>query len=185
MAKRRLSPALVAEYAVVLVDRDGFEALTMSAIAGELGVGPSALYSHVEGLEGLRQLVAVTATGNLTTSLNRAAIGTSGDEAVTAMGAAYRGFALEHPGQFASTLLPPRTEDDQLAMANRSLLEVFVLVFGAMGLGADQAHLAGRSTQCAIHGFLALEFNAGTTADHEAEFNHLLDALQRGLGSMI
>jgi hypothetical protein len=113
--------------------------------------------------------------------VRRAAIGEAGDDALAAMGAAYRRFALEHPGQFASTLLPPRSGDDELTHANRALDDVFMIVYGAMGLEPGRAHLAARSTRCAIHGFLALEHNAGTTPQHEAEYAHLLDVIRRGL----
>lgn len=181
MARQRLSRPAVAERAIALVDRDGFEALSLSAVAQALDVGPSALYTHVDGLEGLQYLVAVTATDNLTTDVRNAAIGTSGADALLAMGDAYRSFAHDHPGQFASTLLPPRSHDDELAVANRRLVDVFTLVYGAMGLDREQSYLAARSTRSAIHGFLAFEHVGGTTDDHDDEYEHLMTALYRGL----
>jgi AcrR family transcriptional regulator len=182
MMKERISLGRITAEALALVDREGFDALTLSNVAEKLDVGPSALYTHLDGLDGLRHLVAVAATDNLAAEVRNAAIGTSGDRAVAAMGAAYRSFALEHPGQFASTLLPPRPDDeDDLARANQSLLDIFVLVYGAMGLAPDASHLAARSTRSAIHGFLALEHTTGGSAGHEAEYQHLLDTLQRGL----
>lgn len=177
----KLSPSLINESAIALVDREGLGALSLSAVAEDLGVGPSALYSHIDGLDGLRYLVAVTSTRNLTTQVRNSAIGTAGDNALSEMGAAYRLFALEHPGQFASTLLPPRSDDDDLAAANRALVEVFALVYGAMGLSPEESHLAARSTRSAIHGFLALEYTTGTGTDHDHEYEHLLATLQRGL----
>jgi AcrR family transcriptional regulator len=178
---KRLSLAVVLDEAIDLVDRDGFDALSLSSVATELDVGPSALYTHLDGLEALRYLVAVRATDNLSAQVRRAAIGTAGDAALDAMGTAYRTFALDQPGQFASTLLPPKSDDDDLARANRALDDIFVLVYQAMGLDAGRSHLAARSTRCAIHGFLALEHNAGTTPDHEAEYRFLLDVLRLGL----
>jgi AcrR family transcriptional regulator len=181
MGRPRLSVPSIVDRAVSFVDREGFDALTLSAVAGELGVGPSALYTHVDGLDGLQYLVAARSTGNLGSVVRDAAIGTAGPDALTAMGEAYRTFALEHPGQFASTLLPPRSDDDELAREDRRLLDVFVAVFAAMGLPRDESYLAARSTRSAIHGFLALEHNSGSTAAHAAEYEHMLGALQRGL----
>jgi AcrR family transcriptional regulator len=179
--KRRLSQDVVIEAAIALVETQGFEALNLSSVAEALGVGPSALYTHLGGLDSLRYLVAVRATGNLATQVRRAAIGAAGAEALAAMGTAYRRFALEHPGQFASTLFPPRSDDDELAHANHALDEVFVIVYSTMGLEPEPAHLAAHSTRCAIHGFLALEHNAGSAPQHEAEFHYLLDVIRRGL----
>ncbi len=183
MEKSRLNLPAIRDAAIDLIDQEGFEALSLSAVAVALGVGPSALYGHVEGLDGLRYLVAVRSTDNLTTAVRNAAVGTAGDDALAAMGAAYREFSIEHPGQFASTLLPPRSDEDALAAANRSLIEVFELVYGAMGLPPEESQLAARSTRSAIHGFLALEHTVGTSDAHDAEYQHLLDTIQRGLRS--
>ena len=185
MAKQRISLDQITSESLALVDRDGFDALSLSNVADGLGVGPSALYTHLDGLDGLRHLVAVAATDNLTSDVRNAAIGTSGETALSAMGAAYRGFAQGHPGQFASTLLPPRSADDDLAKANESLVDVFALVYGAMGMDRSESHLAARSTRSAIHGFLALEHtSAGPSSANDAEYQHLLDTLQRGPRSL-
>ncbi len=190
MANTRLSPASLTETAIALVDAEGFDALTLSAVAEALGVGPSALYTHCNGLDGLRHLVAVAATGNLSTNVRNAAIGTAGDDALTAMGTAYRLFARNHPGQFASTLRPPDPTHAEFRAATQSLLDVFVLVFTAMGLPPQESERAARSTRSAIHGFLALEYYTGAAtgeggeSDDEGDsgdFQHLLDMLRGGL----
>lgn len=181
MPKQRVTPATLTASAVELVDQDGLDALTLTAVADDLDVGISTLYTHIDGLDGLRYLVAVAATTNLTAEVLYSAIGTSGEEALAAMGIAYRRFALDHPGQFASTLLVPQSTDDALAIANRSLLDIFVMVYRAMGLDDTDSHLAARSTRSAIHGFLALEHVTTTNTEHDTEYRHLLDALQRGL----
>jgi AcrR family transcriptional regulator len=176
-----LSARDVTHAAMTLVDRSGFDALNLSAVAEDLGVGPSALYTHVDGLSGLKYLVAVQSTTNLASEIRDAAVGIAGEYALEAIGLAYRRFAHASAGQFASTFLPPAAVDDDLAAANRSLLDVFVLVYRAMGLAPDQSHLAARSTRSAIHGFCALELASGTTADHDDEYRHLLQTLHRGL----
>lgn len=184
MRKPPLTLSAITDAAIDIVDREGFEALSLSSVADELGLGPSRLYTHIDGLDGLRYLVATTATNNLTTQVRNAAIGIGGDHALTAIGRAYRSFANEHPGQFASTLLPPSGEHDDLTAANQELLEVFVFVYNAMGLSPADSHLAARSTRSALHGFLALEHNSGTSNNHEAEYHHLLATLQHGLAAI-
>ena len=177
----RISTDAVARSAVAIADAQGFDALSVSAVAGDLSVAPSALYTYCDGLDGLRNLVAVTATETLTSRLRDAAIGNNGNTALDAMGTAYRTFALQHPGQFASTLRPPPVDNDDFQDADQSLLNVFVLVYAAMGLDKQHSHLAARTTRSALHGFLALEHTTGTSAEHAAEYRHLIDALQRGL----
>ncbi len=181
MAGQKLSLSGLTSTSLALVDAEGFDALSLSAVAGRLEVGPSALYTHVDGLAGLRYLVAVASTRSLTDRVRDAAIGVSGHKALKSMGHAYRGFAHEHPGRFASTLLPPHGDDGQLSDANESLLGVFTIVYGAMGLAPDADRMAARSCRSAIHGFLTLEHTTGTGAGHDAEYAHMLDALARGL----
>jgi len=181
--KVRISIAGLTDVALVLVDRHGLDALTLSGVAAELGVRPSALYTHVEGLEGLRYHVAVHATANLTARVRDAAVGRAGDDAIHALGSAYRAFAHEHPGQYASTLLPARGVDDELAAASASLLDVFARVYRSGGLGAEEAATAAAATRSAIHGFVTLEACAATPCGpaEDERFAHLLGVVIRGL----
>ncbi len=190
MARVRLTITTVTTTAVDLVDEAGLDALSLSAVARQLGVGPSALYTHCDGVEGLRHLVAVAAINNLAKDLRNAAIGNAGQDALAAMGEAYRRFAMAHPGQFASTLRPPDPSHQELTAATELLLEVFTLVFAAMGLPSEDSSRAARSTRSAIHGFLAIEHLAGSAgpADNPPgdeppgdDFQHLLDTLRLGL----
>ncbi len=180
MARVRITVTSVTSIAVALVDDSGLDALTLSAVARGLGVGPSALYTHCDGLGGLRNLVAVAATDNLAHHLRDAAIGYAGEDALLALGNTYRRFALDYPGQFAATLRPPDPTDPELIEATELLLNVFVLVFTAMGLPAEHASMAARSTRSALHGFLAFE-HLGASCPDSAEFDHLLSTLRAGL----
>ncbi len=181
MARTRVTISGLTTIAITVVEKQGLDALSLSSVASRLGVRPSALYTHVNGVEGLRYLVAVNATRNLTDDIRRAAIGVGGGKALQTVGQAYRAFALNSPGQFRATLTAPRSADDELTKANDDLVEVFALVFAAMGLEAETAKLAARSTRSALHGFCALEVAMGTSADHDAQYQHLLDTLEQGL----
>lgn len=177
MAKIRIE--ILTTTAAAFVDHAGYDALSLSAIAGAMEVAPSALYTHCDGLSGLRSLVAVAASDNLVDRIRTAAIGTSGDSAIVAMGLAYRRFALDHPGQFAALLRSRVADEPDLRSASQTVVDIFTLVFAAMGLSPRQSTLAARSTHSAIHGFVALEHVSGTGDDHEDEYLHLLKTLQR------
>lgn len=180
MARVRITVTSLTATAVALVDDSGLDSLSLSAVAKDLGVGPSALYTHCDGLGGLQNLVAIAAMDNLAGNLRNAAIGYAGEDALVALGAAYRRFAIDHPGQFAATLRPPHPGSAEMAKATELLLDVFVLVFKAMGLAAEHASMAARSTRSAIHGYLAIE-HLGVAAADSSEFDHLLDTLRAGL----
>jgi AcrR family transcriptional regulator len=55
MPRVGLDSAAVVSAAAELIERRGFEALTLSALASELGVKPPSLYAHVGGLDDLRR----------------------------------------------------------------------------------------------------------------------------------
>lgn len=192
MVRQRLSEDLVIACAGRLADDAGFGAVTLSSVASELGVATSALYNHCAGLDGLHRQLAVTATNELVQTLRTAAIGTGGDRALAAMAAAYRDYALDHPGRFAATLRPPAVDDPRLHEANRSVIDTFALVYAAMGFDPQACERAAQSTRSALHGFLALEHtsarpstDAARSADSDAasdqNFDHLVSMLQRAL----
>jgi len=179
--KPKLSVTSVVGQAIDLVDQHGYDDLTVSAVANEMSVAPSALYTYCDSLDGLRNLVATAATNNLTHEVRNAATGAFGETALNAMGLAYRNFSLSSPGQFAATLRPPFASNEDLVDAEAALLAVFVLVYAGMGFDPAVSLLAARSTRSAIHGFLALEHVTGTTPEHPDEYLHLLQTLHRGL----
>jgi AcrR family transcriptional regulator len=54
---RSLAPERIAAAALAIVDRDGLSALTMRALATELGLGTMSAYRYVDGREELERLV--------------------------------------------------------------------------------------------------------------------------------
>jgi TetR/AcrR family transcriptional regulator, tetracycline repressor protein len=56
--RNTLSRALIVQAALILVDSEGLDALTMPRLAEHLGVGTMSLYRHVEGKDGLLDAVA-------------------------------------------------------------------------------------------------------------------------------
>lgn len=185
MGKQRIHHQDVVDTAIAVADRESLDGLTLAAVAGELGVRSSALYTYVEGLDALRYAVAVKATTNLTVTVRDAALGHSADRALKAVAHSYRGFANDHPGQYASTLLPPVQPNDELAQATTDLLWVFARIITAgWGHHGDEAVHAARTARSAIHGFVALEAGQGfnNPADRDTSFDHLVDTVINGLG---
>ena len=183
MPKQRVNLNEVTTTALALIDRESLDALTLAAVAADLGIRPSALYTYFDSLDALRYAVAVQSTLNLTDDLKDAAIGQSGDEAMTALAYAYRGFANDHPGQYASTLQPPRLPGDAMADATNSLTDVFARVIANYGHTGDAAIHAARTARSAIHGFVALEVGQGfhNPIDQDDSFGHLVSTVINGL----
>jgi len=84
--------------AAQLADSDGFQALTLAALAQRLDVRSPSLYNHISGLPGLRQEMALMSVQQLSRALTAAIADRTGDDAIQAIAAAYIGFVREHPG---------------------------------------------------------------------------------------
>ena len=183
MPRQRVNLVEVTVTALSIVDRHSLDALSLTAVAGELGIRPSALYTYFANIEALRHAVAVQATTNLTARLRDAAVGRAGDDAIAAMATAYRTFAADHPGQFASTLAPLPVHHGDLADAGAEQLDLFARVVAGYGHDGDEALHAARSVRSAIHGFVALEACDGLgPGDLDVSFGKLVDTVVTGLG---
>jgi AcrR family transcriptional regulator len=79
-----LSREAVVEAAASLADEKGLEAVTLTALASELGIRTPSLYNHVAGLEGLRRELALMGVRELGQRLSRAAAGKAADEGSSA-----------------------------------------------------------------------------------------------------
>ena len=102
---------------------------------------------------------------------------------MAALAYAYRGFANDHPGQYASTFLPPTQPGDELEQAASGVNDVFARVISNYGHTGEQAVHAARAARSAIHGFVALEAGQGfpSSTNCDASFSHLIGTVIAGL----
>src|SRR5262249_6113108 len=103
--------AQVVAAAAAIADAQGLEELTLAQVAARLGVRLPSLYNHVDGLPGLRRELALCGARQLYERMSRAAIGKAEDEAMLALGQAYRSYIKEHPGLYAATVRAPAPDD--------------------------------------------------------------------------
>lgn len=185
-ARPGLDRAAVVRAAAELMDAaavDGRREVTLAEIAARLGVRTPSLYNHIGGQEELRREVALFGVRELGDRIGRAAIGKSGDDAVRAIGAAYRAFAKERPGLYLATLRAPDPGNEALEAASEEILTVLRLVLEPYGLsGTDTVH-AIRGLRSVLHGFVSLELAGGfgLPVDLEESFRRLLDVFISGL----
>ena len=179
MPRRGLSRATVVETAARLADRDGYDALTLGAVAAEAGVRPPSLY----GLAGLRRELALAGLTELGERLRDAAVGRAGDDALAALAAAYRAYAREHPGVYPALQRAPDPGDDDVAAAGARLLEPVFAVLRGFGLERDAAIHAARALRSAMHGFVELERVGGFGIDLDVDesYRFLIGSVAAGI----
>ncbi len=188
MPRAGLSEAVVVREAGAVLDEAakrgaGADTLTLAAVADRLGVKIPSLYKHIKGLPALQRSLAVRAKESLGNAMIEAAVGRSGDEAVRAVAHAYRRWALEHPGQYASTWPAGDPDDADNRAASERVLSLIVAILGAYDLSGDDALDAIRFVRATLHGFVSLETGGGygMPLDVDRSFERLVGATTAAL----
>jgi AcrR family transcriptional regulator len=176
-ARHRLDREQVLASAESIVDRDGWRALTMTALAGELGVKVPSLYNHVPNLEALRGELQNRTLREIGSLLNRKAMGRTGATAMRALALEFRRYARQHPGRYDLAMQPPV---DLAGFAAASVDAGAALHAVIRSYGIDDPDLEFQlSAFAALHGVLVLEqagyFPPGV--DTEQIFEHVLDTV--------
>src|SRR5260370_25314599 len=94
----KLSRDGIVEGALTFLDREGWDSLTINALAMQLGTKGPSLYNHVQSLEALRRTVRMRVVGDIIDMLNTVGQGRTRADPVTPMASASRTYAHHHPG---------------------------------------------------------------------------------------
>lgn len=166
MPRAGLTRERLVEAAATLADEEGFEALTLAAVARHFDVKLASLYSHVPNVDGLKTGVALLALSALADRAEEAVAGRAGRDALVALADAHRSFAREHPGLFAAARFP--VDPASAANGGVRIARVSQAALRAYGLSeADRVH-AIRLMGSLFLGFPLLEF-AGSFAHSQPE----------------
>jgi AcrR family transcriptional regulator len=173
--RARLDHESVLRAAEELVDRDGYDALTMTLLAGALQTRVSSLYNHVANLEDLRAEVQVRAMQLLGDHVRRAAMGHAGADGLRVLSNELRAFARAYPQRYAAITRAPINREAFLAAAGETLEALAVMVRSA-GLPEERILPTGMAIFSALHGFVSLEVSGyfGGVDDLDAVFAQVI-----------
>ncbi len=154
----KLSREGIVDGALAFLDREGWDSLTINALATQLGTKGPSLYNHVHSLEDLRRAVRIRVIDDIIVMLNRVGEGRCRDDAVLVMAGAYRSYAHHHPGRYSAfTRMPLGGDDPEYTSATRSASAPVIAVLTSYGLDGDEAFHAALEFWSALHGFVLLE----------------------------
>jgi AcrR family transcriptional regulator len=190
--KAGLDKAAVVQSAARLVNAEGIESLSLHRLARELKVQTPSLYNHIDGLPGLTRELALLNTVRLGDSLQAAAVGVAGPQAVRALAHAYRSYIHANPGLYAMSLRASRNlgaPDPELSAAEDRVVRVGLKAIASFNLSETDAIHAVRGLRSVVHGFAMLELAGGfgLPLDCDESFRRLLEIFIQGLtpaGSM-
>lgn len=184
--RMRVDKERLVEAAAQLVNRNGLESLSMNELALALGVRTPSLYSHVDGLDAVRRLLALRGLEALDRRIARAALGKASADAVRAVFHAFRDSARENPGISAAALpTPPHTDREWNAAKNQITGTILAALHGYGLEGDDEIH-ALRGLRSIAHGFVSLETSGAlkNPVDRDQSYEWLIEAFLAGLDGM-
>jgi AcrR family transcriptional regulator len=179
----KLSRDSIVNAALTFLDREGWDALTINALATQLGTKGPSLYNHVQSLEDLRRTVRMRVVGDIIDMLNTVGEGRTRDDAVMAMASAYRSYAHHHPGRYSAfTRMPLGGDDPEFTEATRAAAAPVISVLGSYGLDGEAAFYAALEFWSAMHGFVLLEMTGAMNGiDTDAVFTDMVMRLATGM----
>ena len=177
----KLSRDVIVNAALTFLDREGWDALTINALAMQLGTKGPSLYNHVDSLEDLRRTVRMRVIDDILQMLSTVGAGRTRDDAVMVMASAYRSYAHHHPGRYSAfTRMPLGGDDPEYAAASRAAAAPVIDVLSSYGLAGEDAFYAALEFWAALHGFVLLEMtgvmNSGVIAGVDAPVDAGADA---------
>jgi AcrR family transcriptional regulator len=180
----KLSRDSIVNAALTFLDRDGWDALTINALATQLGTKGPSLYNHVDSLEDLRRTVRMRVVGDIIEMLNTVGQGRTRDDAVMAMASSYRSYAHHHPGRYSAfTRMPLGGDDPEFTDATRAAATPVIEVLASYGLDGEKAFYAALEFWSALHGFVLLEMTGAMNgiADTDTVFSDMVMRLAAGM----
>lgn len=154
----KLSREVIVGAALAFLDREGWDALTVNALATQLGTKGPSLYNHVESLDALRRAVRMRVVDDILAMLSTVGSGRTRDDAVMAMASAYRSYAHHHPGRYSAfTRMPLGGDDPEFTAASHAAAAPVIAVLASYGLDGQDAFYAALEFWAALHGFVLLE----------------------------
>lgn len=185
MPRAGLTVARLTEAAADMADEIGFDNVTVLAVARSFGVKDASLYSHIKNLRDLRKRVATASLSELADRVSDAIAGRAGKDALVAFAGAYRDYAREHPGRYASTMIEFDVDSEALE-AGRRHSQFSRAILRAYRLSEPDETDAVRLLGATFHGFIAQE--AAGNFDHssppretEPSWLRVLDVLHHAL----
>ena len=180
----KLSRDVIVNAALNFLDREGWDALTINALAAQLGTKGPSLYNHVSSLDDLRRSVRKRVIGDIIEMLGTVGQGRTRDDAVLVMAGAYRSYAHHHPGRYSAfTRMPLDGGDDpEYTAVARATAKPVIAVLASYGLDGEDAFYAAIEFWAALHGFVLLEMTGVMgDIDVDAVFSDMVLRLATGM----
>jgi AcrR family transcriptional regulator len=183
--RRRLDHEQVVAAAERIVDEQGWDRLTMAALAAEVGTKVPSLYNHVTSLEALRGELQARTMRLLGEELVTSALGRVGRDSFRSLAFAFREFVHRYPNRYEGATRTPVDPDGMAEAADRANAALAAVV-RSYGVEPDLELQVEITVFAALHGAVSLEIAGfyGDVVDSDAVYEGIVDAAERRLAML-
>lgn len=183
MPRKNLNMKTVIQAAIDMANEHGVDSVTIASLAKRLKIKSPSLYNHIEGLDDLRNKMAIEGLDRLYQVLVNASAGRSGGEAIHAQAKAYVHFARQQPGLYEITLRAHVSTGPGVEQSGEKIVDLIMRVLKSYNLKGDDAIHSVRGFRSLLHGFASLEQNGGFNmpVDSDASLHFLIETFLAGL----
>ena len=179
MPRQGLTRERILEKATDIINRRGYNTLTLAMLSAELHVKPPALFKHYRNFDDIKENLTLSGIKSLKQKLQDAVTGIAGEQALAGMCYAYRDFAKSNTGIYQAIQPAFFRKNKEIEQAAVELMAVILNV--VKGFDIDSAHYIHvlRIIRSSLHGFVVLEieFGFGMSANIDQSFEHQINAL--------
>src|SRR5262245_37945800 len=145
-----------------LFAREGYDHVTMRAVADAIEYSPTTIYNHFEDKDDLVEALCQEDFARLFAALTAGGMPADPVERIRHMGRAYASFAMAHPNHYRFMFMTAKSPDHEMR-PDQPGWRSFELLLGACREGVAQGRLAGDSPEtmaqvlwASLHGATAL-----------------------------
>lgn len=167
-----------------LVDANGADALTVSAVAQGAGVKAPSLYKHFSDRSALLKAVEISVLHDLERVLRTETLGKTPKDRLKSMTHAYRRFARTQPRRYELLYGRHAFDDPDIAEACRFVAQPLFEELAKAGVPQERILPLSRTLTGFLHGFVSMEivnaFHLG--GDLDADFAQSIETILREVG---
>ena len=158
MQKKGLTSEEITKAASQMIAEVGYANFSLRDLAARLGVRPSSLYNHIDGIGEINTAVALDASIQMSRRLEEATRDLPDEEAFLKGLAEYRAFASENPELYKTLFRLPDRKGDEDLLRRATLYAIRPLRTICLHYGLDETDMIHfmRCLRSALHGFVTL-----------------------------
>lgn len=182
MKGKGLTMDRIAETAMRLTCEKGYNKFSMRELAQELHCRAASLYNYIEGIDDINREIGRRAVEMMDAKLEAATKGKERDEALTALGYAYREFVEQENELYSVIMAMPAINKDGALEIGRESARVVKNVVAQYDIPRKDAVNFSRCFRSALHGYASYEvagYFSATEVESVDSFIFLIDGYIR------